>query len=637
MIKDFIIKEKVLLIIILFFVCLLSAISLNSKLMYEPDNDKYTKAMELYRGEDYQNSYYNFSKISYFSEIKPASIFRQARCATLIGDTKTAIKNYNILLKRFPKSPLYAVSEYNLATLLYESDNQTKALKHFRHIQKKFPESEFAIASKYYIGLITNDTKLLLEYIALSPKGRFAQDAIELIKDKNLSSNENYTIANSCLEREEYKEGEKYFHKTDISQSWAKYALNEFKLNNNETAKQLVIKGLKDYSNNVNKEEVYNALDAFVAQSANKPLTLSILINTNPNAQGVDYLYYILAGNSSKDEAYKLYKKLYTKYPSSKFSADSMAKVFYNKIDQRRYDDAIKLGKQHLANYGNTNSAPAVMYWLGKTYERKQQPDMAKMYYRGLLKEYPDSYYALKSHSKLHGGAMFSKYTISEKPVVFPVKNASNMKFAIRLAQLGDNDFVKELYKDDMFVQSWVEYNKGNYTNSALIAREAMKSLPKKPDYSDTRWRLVYPLHYYHYVKTTCKHINPIIIMAIVKEESHFNPKAESSVGALGLMQLMPQTAKEISASYGIPCDLFTPKTNIQLGCLYYSKIKQGLNDKDTLAILAYNGGIGSVKTWQSKINYFDSDDFIEKIPYPETQEYVKKVLKAYWNYSNIY
>ena len=125
--------------------------------------------------------------------------------------------------------------------------------------------------------------------------------------------------------------------------------------------------------------------------------------------------------------------------------------------------------------------------------------------------------------------------------------------------------------------------------------------------------------------------------MAIVKEESHFNPKAESSVGALGLMQLMPQTAKEISASYGIPCDLFTPKTNIQLGCLYYSKIKQGLNDKDTLAILAYNGGIGSVKTWQSKINHFDSDDFIEKIPYPETQEYVKKVLKAYWNYSNIY
>ena len=115
------------------------------------------------------------------------------------------------------------------------------------------------------------------------------------------------------------------------------------------------------------------------------------------------------------------------------------------------------------------------MYWLGKTYERKQQPDMAKMYYRGLLKEYPDSYYALKSHSKLHGGAMFSKYSINEKPVVFPVKNASNMKFAIRLAQLGDNDFVKELYKDDMFVQSWVEYNKGNYTNSALIAREAMK------------------------------------------------------------------------------------------------------------------------------------------------------------------
>ena len=54
-------------------------------------------------------------------------------------------------------------------------------------------------------------------------------------------------------------------------------------------------------------------------------------------------------------------------------------------------------------------------------------------------------------------------------------------------------------------------------------------------------------------------------------------------------------------------------------------------------AIMAYNGGIGAVKNWKNTLSYSDIDEFVEKIPYPETQEYLKKVLKAYWNYSQIY
>ena len=61
------------------------------------------------------------------------------------------------------------------------------------------------------------------------------------------------------------------------------------------------------------------------------------------------------------------------------------------------------------------------------------------------------------------------------------------------------------------------------------------------------------------------------------------------------------------------------------------------LNNLDISAIAAYNGGIGSIGNWQKNLNYADTDEFVEQIPYPETKNYVKKVFRSYWNYLRIY
>ena len=87
----------------------------------------------------------------------------------------------------------------------------------------------------------------------------------------------------------------------------------------------------------------------------------------------------------------------------------------------------------------------------------------------------------------------------------------------------------------------------------------------------------------------------------------------------------------------GLSNNLYNPENNIHLGSLYYAKMRRSLNDKDMSAIMAYNGGWAAVTRWKNRLNYTDMDDFVEKIPYPETQTYLKKVLRSYWNYSNIY
>ena len=164
-----------------------------------------------------------------------------------------------------------------------------------------------------------------------------------------------------------------------------------------------------------------------------------------------------------------------------------------------------------------------------------------------------------------------------------------------------------------------------------------MAEMQIKPAFEDLRWRLIYPLHYYETVEKVKGNNNPIILQSIIKEESHFNPFATSSVGAGGLMQLMPATYNEIVKNTSIGADIYNPESNLKAGSIYYERLKKSLGNKDLYALSAYNGGIGSVNTWFSKLIYNDADEFVEQIPYSETKNYVKKVFRSYWVYGNIY
>ena len=292
----------------------------------------------------------------------------------------------------------------------------------------------------------------------------------------------------------------------------------------------------------------------------------------------------------------------------------------------------------HLKKFPNVKSSPAITYYMGRIAYKLKHYDSANSYYKQVISKYPDSYYAYRANYGLYkDDGVLPFVDITPKSVVFPYKKSLENNLVIKLALLKDYDLVEELCKKDKFIQSWIAYQKGNYTISAILARNAMADLIVKPSFDDLRWRLVYPLHYYEIVDKVKGNNNPILLESIIKEESHFNPLAKSCVGASGLMQLMPATYNEIVKNRGISGDIFDSESNIKAGCAYYQNLKQALSNKDLYAISAYNGGIGSVINWFNKLSYGDTDEFVEQIPYPETKNYVKKVLRSYWVYGNIY
>lgn len=616
----------------------------------------YTKALEIYKNADFETAYQEFAKVPSGSNLKDSALFRQARCATNMDKKELAIKKYNRIIHSGSKSSIVPISQYNMAHLMFET-NDKRAKKHFTKIIKKYPTSDYAIASEYFIGLIEmrnlpenekqrNKVKNrafinFKNYIEKAPDGRYALKAVEEILklDIKLKNYENLLIAKTYYYNGDYEKSREILNKTTLAESWTDFVKTESKLGNNDKVRYYTEYGLKEHSMSVPQEEIFEVIDAYIKSYPTRKEGINSLLSKSYKSAGADYISYLNCNeNVGKDFKEACYRTLYEKYPNGQFSADALYNLFITKYLQKRYTEAQRLGFLHLEKFPNVKSSPAVTYYMGKISHKLKHYENANNYYKQVVAKYPDTYYAYRSNYNLYKGDGAMPFEdLAMKPVVFPYKKSLENNLVIRLALLKDYDLVEELCKKDKFIQSWIAYQKGNYTISAILARNAMDEMQTKPPFSDLRWRLIYPLHYFDKVEKFKGNNNPIILQSIIKEESHFNTEAKSIVGASGLMQLMPTTYKEIAKNYKIPDDIYNAENNIKAGCIYYGNLKKSLGNKDLYTISAYNGGIGSVTNWFSKLIYSDTDEFVEQIPYPETRNYVKKVLRSYWVYGNIY
>jgi soluble lytic murein transglycosylase len=129
-----------------------------------------------------------------------------------------------------------------------------------------------------------------------------------------------------------------------------------------------------------------------------------------------------------------------------------------------------------------------------------------------------------------------------------------------------------------------------------------------------------------------------MLVTALIRQESRFMPSIESSAGAKGLMQVMPSTADWIAQKIPLSeYNLENPKDNIRLGTWYLDYTHQQYQDHSMLAIASYNAGPGNVERWVNRFGVTDADEFVERIPFPETRNYVEKVFENYWNYLQLY
>jgi len=151
----------------------------------------------------------------------------------------------------------------------------------------------------------------------------------------------------------------------------------------------------------------------------------------------------------------------------------------------------------------------------------------------------------------------------------------------------------------------------------------------------------IYPKDYSEYVYkySNENNLDPLLMFAIIKAESNFKPDVISKSNAVGLMQLMDSTAEETAKKMNIEYDssiLYEPEKNILLGTKYYSLQYQKYGNI-TVALMAYNAGSGNVDKWIEKEIIEKNGGDAENIPFKETNNYVRRILRDYEIYKELY
>ena len=286
------------------------------------------------------------------------------------------------------------------------------------------------------------------------------------------------------------------------------------------------------------------------------------------------------------------------------------------------------------------------LYWLGRSLERTAAAD-AEGYYRTLLDEYPAGFYATWHRGRK--GIPDQREPLGARTALNELPQLPGYDKPRLLASLG---LMEEARAEMAAARKKAGDKKGLFPGLARIYLELqeygsaialfLQNRPVKWDKASLPlWTAGYPLAY---GETVAQHaagngLSEGLVYALIRAESGFAPTIKSPAGAIGLMQLMPATAKQTAREKGEfnPARLTVPEYNIKLGTRHLRDLLQDYKGEEVYAIAAYNAGAAAVDRWRKGMKGVALDEFVESIPYQETRDYVKKVYASSATYRRLY
>jgi soluble lytic murein transglycosylase len=335
----------------------------------------------------------------------------------------------------------------------------------------------------------------------------------------------------------------------------------------------------------------------------------------------------------------------------------------------RANDDALarRAFDQVLVDHPTSEMALWAHYWGGRIRERSQDTEGARAAYRNVLRIAPLSYqasWAAVRLERLGERVVMSAPRAPERPAglvdVLTLLGATRpvgVDRGIALHRAGlEDEAVEELdeangelakvkdMRGRVMIAEMLE-SLGAHHQAYRFATRLTQSgadLVTGEPYAWRAWRLAYPKAFEAEVKAAAEahDIDPLLLLSIMRSESSFRPTARSPVGARGLMQLMPATAKRIGkvATGGRPHAgrYGEPASNVWLGAWYLKQLLGRYDGQVALAAGAYNAGPGAMDRWLESGRQLELDTFVETISYRETRLYVRKVLETYQIYRRL-
>ncbi len=296
--------------------------------------------------------------------------------------------------------------------------------------------------------------------------------------------------------------------------------------------------------------------------------------------------------------------------------------------------------------YANTNVKRQAEYWYARTVERQGEKEEAAAIYRKLAEAPYADLYAL--HAEARGA---KRRPPSESPLkqkrpdwgeIAEKEMPSELRLAYELTALSDfRDARLEIQRNmqrenQRYAEALLAEIYNSTGSKVLMYRSIRRAWPllatvEQDSVPPHFIQMYYPVHYEDAIRKYAQKqgVDPYLVMGLILQESYFDPRARSAVGATGLMQIMPPTGKEIAQRLRVPFGasrLENPDVNVQLGTYHLRMLINMFGGNPYLAVASYNGGQGNVLRWRRAARGKPLDEFLESIPFPETRNYVKRV-----------
>jgi soluble lytic murein transglycosylase len=353
------------------------------------------------------------------------------------------------------------------------------------------------------------------------------------------------------------------------------------------------------------------------------------------------------------DSARGVYRRLLARYPGSADAERARMRLPWTFYMARRYADAAGAFAAMAPHADSASDRDMLTYWQARALEKSGRPASADAIFRRLAMSTASNYYpALASlrtgmRPAMLPAAMAPDPSARAVPAVAAPGAAFHLDRVLALRELGLRPLEPaELKALEPEADSYRALRgfvlgelmaAGAWYDAIEIVTRFEKRGAIDPAVAE---RVRYPLAYPDLIMPVAAGagVEPLLVMALTRQESLFNPDARSVSDARGLMQLLPSTAVKVAAAQGAaePGDLFDPAVNVRLGVALVKKLMALYGGDRFRAVAAYNGGEQAVARWNALFRG-DDDAWVENIQYRETCDYVKKVIGGMREYELLY
>ena len=372
--------------------------------------------------------------------------------------------------------------------------------------------------------------------------------------------------------------------------------------------------------------------------------------------------YVILDDDAAADG---VFRELFLRFPGSRYAERAALKIGWWAYKNGRFADAAQAFESGAAAFPRADARPSWLYWAGRAHDQLGETEIANERYRLEIADYENSYYGRLASKILEEREAPPPVDVGVTPV--PTSGTPQIPTEALIRQLVGLEMYDPALKELQYAQrkwgntpaieatiAWIRHEQAQNETAPerfdhlrgainMMKRAYPQYLASEgEDLPPAILKVIYPLDYWPLIRkyADANRLDPYLMAALVAQESTFTADVRSSANAYGLMQLLPATGRVYARKVGLgrfsTGMLTQAEPNIRMGMKYFKDLADRLGGA-YYALASYNAGPSKVSQWIAERPDVAQDEFIDDIPFPETQGYVKRILGTAEDYRRLY